>query len=170
MLRYSMKRDFNIWLASLDDKAPVKTLTEFLKWNIDHKDYGAIRYGQARLEVADSMDLEKDKARYEADRANDLKLSREQGLDAALKAANADVLMFPGASGANYATKAGYPIMTVPFGMTANPNPGAKGSPDKTRPFGVSFVGKLCDEPKMLAIGYAFEQATKKRVAPKATP
>ena len=170
VLRYSMKRDFNIWLASLDDKAPVKTLTEFLKWNIDHKDYGAIRYGQARLEVADSMDLEKDKARYEADRANDLKLSREQGLDAALKAANADVLMFPGASGANYATKAGYPIMTVPFGMTANPNPGAKGSPDKTRPFGVSFVGKLCDEPKMLAIGYAFEQATKKRVAPKATP
>ena len=78
--------------------------------------------------------------------------------------------MFPGAGGANYATKAGYPIVTVPFGMTANPNPGAKGSPDKTRPFGVSFVGKLCDEPRMLAIGYAFEQATKKRVAPKAMP
>ncbi|MBX7199528.1 MAG: hypothetical protein K1X51_09135 [Rhodospirillaceae bacterium] len=170
VLRYSMKRDFNAWLASLDDKAPVKTLTEFLKWNIDHKDYGAIRYGQARLEVADSMDLEKDKARYEADRASDLKLSRDQGLDAPIKANNLDVLMFPGASGANYATKAGYPIMTVPFGLTANPNPGAKGSPDKTRPFGVSFVGKLCDEPKMLAIGYAFEQATKKRVPPKATP
>ena len=47
--------------------------------------YGAIKYGQARLEVADSMDLDKDKARYEADRANDLKLSREQGLDAAFK-------------------------------------------------------------------------------------
>jgi amidase len=170
VLRYGMKRDFNIWLASLDDKAPVKTLTEFLKWNLDHKDFGAIKYGQARLEVADSMDLEKDKARYEADRANDLKLTRDEGLDAVMTTNKLDVLLFPGSSGANYATKAGYPIMTVPYGMTANPNPGAKGSPDKTRPFGVSFVGKLCDEPKMLAIGYAFEQATKKRVPPAPAP
>lgn len=170
VLRYGMKRDFNIWLASLDDKAPVKTLTEFLKWNLDHKDYGAIRYGQARLEVADSMDLDKDKARYEADRANDLKLTRDEGLDAIMNENKLDVVLFPGSNGANYATKAGYPIMTIPFGMTANPNPGAKGSPDKTRPFGISIVGKLCDEPRMLAIGYAFEQATKKRVPPKATP
>ena len=170
VLRYGMKRDFNLWLATLDDKAPVKTLAEFLKWNLDHKDYGAMRYGQARLQVAEDMDLAKDKARYEADRANDLRLSRDNGLDAAIKAGNLDAIMFPAAGGANYATKAGYPIIVVPFGMTANPNPGAKGSPDKTRPYGVSFVGKLCDEPRMLAIGYAFEQATKKCVPPKATP
>ena len=170
VLRYGMKRDFNLWLATLDDKAPVKTLTEFLAWNTAHKDYGAIKYGQARLEVADSMDLDKDKTRYEADRANDLKLSREQGLDAAFNTYKVDVLLFPSSNGANYATKAGYPHIVVPFGMVANNNPAAKGSPDKTRPFGVSLVGKLCEDPKLVGIAYAFEQATKKRVPPKATP
>jgi amidase len=146
----------------------VKTLTEFLQWNIAHKDAGAIRYGQARLEVADSMDLEKDKARYEADRASDLKLSRDEGLDAAFKAGNTDVLLFPGASGANYATKAGYPHIVVPFGIVANTNAAAKG--EKERPFGVSLVGKLCEDPKLIGIAYAFEQATKKRVPPKLFP
>ena len=170
VLRYDMKRDINAWLASLDDKAPVKSLTELLKWDLDHKDAGAIRYGQARLEVSDSMDLDKDKARYEADRASDLKLSRDEGLDAVMVANKLDALLFPGASGANYATKAGYPIIVVPFGMTANPNPAAKGSPDKVRPYGVSFVGPLCGDPRLVGMAYAFEQATKKRVPPAQEP
>src|SRR6185312_12348006 len=144
------------------------TLAEFLAWNTAHKDAGAIKYGQARLEVAESMDLDKDKARYEADRADDLKLSRDEGLDAAFKAGNTDVLMFPGASGANYATKAGYPHIVVPFGIVANNNPAAKG--EKVRPFGVSLVGKLCEDPKLIGIAYAFEQATKKRVPPAPIP
>lgn len=170
VLRYDMKRDINLWLASLDDKAPVKTLAELLKWDLDHKDAGAIRYGQARLEVSQSMDLDKDKARYEADRANDLKLSRDEGLDAAMVRDKLDAILFPGASGANYATKAGYPIIVVPFGMTANPNPAAKGAPDRTRPYGVSFVGPLCGDPQLVGIAYAFEQATKKRVPPAQEP
>jgi amidase len=170
VLRYGMKRDFNLWLASLGDSAPVKSLSEFLQWNRDHKDYGAIKYGQGRLEVAESMDLEKDKARYEADRASDLRLSRDEGLDSALNQNHLDAILFPGSAGANFATKAGYPIIVVPFGMTANPNPAAKGSTDKTRPFGVSFVGPLCGDPKLFGIAYAFEQATKKRVPPAPTP
>ena len=170
VLRYTMKRDFDLWLASLDDKAPVKSLAELLKWDIDHKEYGAIKYGQARLENSQSMDLDKDKARYEADRASDLKLTRDEGLDAAMNQYKLDAVLFPGASGANYASKAGYPIIVVPYGMTANPNPAAKGSPDKTRPYGVSFVGPLCNEPKLIGIAYAFEQATKKRVPPAQEP
>lgn len=170
VLRYDMKRDFNQWLASLDGKAPVKSLSDFLKWNLDHKEGGAIKYGQARLEVANSMDLTQDKARYEADRADDLELSRAQGLDAALTRYNLDAILFPGSAGASYASKAGYPIIAVPFGMTANPNPAAKGSPDKTRPYGVTFVGPLCGEPNLLGVAYAFEQATKKRVPPPAVP
>lgn len=169
VLRYGMKRDFNLWLASLDDKAPVKTLAEFRAWNAAHQADGAIRYGQGRLDAADAVDLEKEKARYERNRAEDLVLTREQGLDAALATHKLDAILFPEANGANYATKAGYPIVVVPFGRVENDNPGAKGSPDK-KPFGVSFVGGHCEDPKVLGLAYAFEQATTKRVPSPHTP
>jgi len=32
---------------------------------------------------------------------------------------------------------------------------------------GVSFTGRACSEPRLLALAYAFEQATKRRVPPK---
>ncbi|MGE4063754.1 MAG: amidase family protein [Rhodospirillaceae bacterium] len=169
VLRYGMKRDFNLWLASLGDGAPVKTLAELRAWNTKHAAEGAIRYGQGRLDYADAVDLEKDKAKWERDRAEDLVLTREEGLDAALTTHKLDAIMFPEANGANYATKAGYPIIVVPYGLVTNDNPGAKGSPDK-KPYGVSFVGGHCQDPKIIGIAYAFEQATKKRVAPRHTP
>ncbi|HUV32847.1 MAG TPA: amidase family protein [Devosiaceae bacterium] len=170
VLQYSMKRDFNLWLASLGDGAPVKTLTALRAWNAANRDRGAMRYGQGRLDFADAADLARDLARYEHDRRDDLRLTRDEGLDAALKAHRLDALLFPGSAGANFATKAGYPIIVVPNGLVANYAEGAKGSPDTVRPFGVSFVGAHCDDPKLLGIAYAFEQATKKRVPPAAFP
>ena len=166
VLRYGMKRDFNLWLATLGDTAPVKSLTALREWNRAHKDQGAIRYGQGRLDFADSVDLDKDKARFERNRRDDLTLTREDGLDAAITAHKLDALVFPGSSGANYATKAGYPIIVVPFGMTMNYAEGAKGSTDKTRPFGISLVGAHCQDAKLVGIAYAFEQATRGRVPP----
>ena len=170
VLRYGMKRDFNLWLATLGASAPVKTLSELRQWNTAHERHGAMRYGQGRLDYADAVDLEKDKARYERNRAEDLRLTREEGLDAVMTAHQLDAVMFPESGGANYATKAGYPIVVVPFGMVINYADGAKGSQDKVRPFGVSFVGGHCQDPKVVGIAYAFEQATKKRVPPRAVP
>ncbi len=40
----------------------------------------------------------------------------------------------------------------------------------KPSPFGVGFTGMACTEPRLIEIAYAFEQATKRRVPPKATP
>jgi amidase len=34
-------------------------------------------------------------------------------------------------------------------------------------PYGVSFTGMACSEPKLIEIAFAFEQATKRRVPPK---
>lgn len=170
VLQYSMKRDFNLWLASLGDTAPVKTLSELRAWNAANRDRGAMRYGQGRLDFADAADLARDRARYEQDRRDDLRLTRDEGLDAALQAHTLDALLFPGSAGANFATKAGYPIIVVPNALVANYADGAKGAPDKVRPFGVSFVGAHCDDPKLIGIAFAFEQATKKRVPPPAFP
>ncbi len=96
VFKYGMKRDFNQWLASLGAKAPVKSLTELREWNVRHQKAGAIKYGQANLDVSDEMDVETDRARYQADRAKDLRLSATQGIDAVMKQHRLDALLFPG--------------------------------------------------------------------------
>src|SRR5262249_40228082 len=75
VFKYGMKRDFNKWLASLGPAAPVKTLTELRQWNLTHTKAGALKYGQSNLDISDEMDVQADKARYEADRAKDIALS-----------------------------------------------------------------------------------------------
>ncbi|HWY48989.1 MAG TPA: amidase family protein [Bryobacteraceae bacterium] len=170
--KYGMKRDFNKWLASLGPSAPVKTLSELRQWNLEHAKAGAIKYGQSRLDISDEMDLEVDRARYEADHHKDLLLSRDKGIDGALKAARLDAILTPGASGAGLAARAGYPIIVVPFGMVPNaPTPPfPDGFNAKPAPFGVGFTGTACSEPRLIELTYAFEQATRRRVAPGSAP
>ena len=135
VFKYGMKRDFNKWLESLGAAAPVKSLTELRKFNLAHANAGAIKYGQSQLDISDEMDLEADRARYEADRAKDVRLAGAEGIDAALKKYNLDALVFPGASGAAIAAKAGYPTVIVPFGMVPNAPPSRfrRGSPRNLR-------------------------------------
>ncbi len=172
VLKYGMKRDFNAFLKTLGDSAPVKTLTELRVWNIEHTQSGAIRFGQSNLDVSDEMDVVADKARYEADRAKDIRLAGTEGIDAAMKANNLDALVFPAANGASIAAKPGYPTVIVPFGMVANAlnPPLPEGFNAKPVPFGVSFSGMACSEGRLIELGYSFEQATKRRVAPVAVP
>jgi len=169
--KYGMKRDFNAWLQSLGDKAPVKSLTALREWNIAHQKAGAIKYGQANLDISDEMDVQLDRARYEADRRKDILLSATNGLDAALKANRLDALLFPGVSSANIGARPGYPTVTVPYGFVPVPQgTGAFAFPagfePKPAPFNVSFTGTACSEPKLIELAYAFEQATKRRKAP----
>jgi len=173
--KYGMKRDFNKWLASLGPSAPVKTLTELRQWNLVHTKAGAIKYGQSNLDISDEMDVQADKARYEADRAKDVALSGAHGIDEVMKANSLDALLFPGPSGAAIAARPGYPTVIVPFGMVPNaPSPPAAPFPEgfnaKPSPYGVSFTGVACSEPRLLALAYGFEQATKRRVPPPSAP
>jgi amidase len=172
VLKYGMKRDFNKWLQSLGAAAPVKSLTELREFNLAHGKAGAIKYGQSQLDISDEMDLEADRARYEADRAKDLKLSGEEGIDATLKKYNLDALVFPGASGAAIAAKAGYPTVIVPFGTIPNA-PTVPFPPDfaaRPAPLGVAFTGTACTEPRLIELAYSFERATRRRVPPPSFP
>jgi amidase len=118
------------------------------------------------------MDVERDRARYEADRAKDILLAATQGIDAALREHRLDALLFPANRGANLAARPGYPTVIVPFGMVPNaPTPPfPAGFNAKPAPFAVSFTGTACSEPRLIELAYAFEQATKRRVAPPAAP
>jgi amidase len=172
VLTYGMKRDFNAWLASLGPSAPVKTLTELRAWNVAHEQAGSMKYAQANLDRSDAIDLEADRAMYEADRARDLYLNGEHGIDEVMNDLGLDALLFPGSSGAGIAARPGYPTVIVPFGFLANTNgpPMPDGFDANPRPFGVSFTGMACSEPRLLELAYAFEQATMRRVAPPGMP
>ncbi|HEX7829523.1 MAG TPA: amidase family protein [Thermoanaerobaculia bacterium] len=168
ILAYGMERDFNAWLTSLGKAAPVASLSALRAWNRSHQKLGAIKYGQSLLDISDAMDLELFRARYESDRARDLELTATNGIDAVMKQHNLDALLFGGSFGASIAARPGYPTVMVPFGMVPNAPTTAfpEGFNAKPTPYGVSFTGMACSEPTLLRLGYAFEQATKKRVAP----
>ncbi len=188
VLWYGMKRDFNAWLASLGPAAPVKTLAELRAFNTAHGSRHAIKYAQLNLDNSDLLDLEKDRAKWQADRETDIRLAAAHGIDEVMKAQQLDALLFPGASGAGIAAKPGYPTVIVPFGLfvpqpppagpaarpTISAGPGAAPYPPGFQlapaPYGVSFTGTACSEPRLIELAYAFEQATKKRVPPPAFP
>jgi amidase len=117
------------------------------------------------------MDAEKDRARYEADRAKDIKLggTRHRRSDEVAAARRHSV---PGRKRCRDCAKPGYPTVIVPFALVPNePTPPFPAGFDaKPGPMGVSFTGMACSEPRLLELAYAFEQATKKRVPPLSVP
>ena len=174
VLKYGMKRDFNAWLKTLGERAPVKSLTDLRIFNMTHTRANAIRYGQSNLDISDELDVERDKPKYEADRAKDLLLAGERGLKAALEDNRLDALLFPGWNISGLASRPGYPEIVVPIGLVppfggAN-NPFPPGFDPKPSPYSAALVGGACSEPRLIEIAYAFEQATKRRIPPASTP
>jgi len=170
--KYGMKRDFNRWLASLGPSAPVASLAELRAWNVEHAGEGALKYGQSNLDISDEMDLENDRVRYEGDRTKDIRLSATHGIDEVMKAERLDAMLFPGSSGAAIAAAPGYPTVIVPFGLIPNAPASAfpEGFAARPQPYGVSFTGTACSEPRLIELAYAFEQATKRRMPPAGAP
>ncbi|WP_236629849.1 amidase family protein [Pseudohaliea rubra] len=168
VMKYGMKRDFNQWLSSLGTTAPVASLTGLRRFNRSREAQGAIRYGQAQLDISDEMELTADRSRWRADRQKDRRLSRDEGIDAALERHDLDALLMPAWRGENIINKAGYPAVSVPFGEVPNvlDPPLPADFEAKPMPFGVTFAGTGCSEPRLLTLAYAFEQATQTRRAP----
>jgi len=89
-----------------------------------------------------------------------------------MNALQLDALLFPGPGSAGIAAKPGYPTVIVPFAFVPNDfgPPFPEGFDPKPGPYGVSFTGMACSEPRLLELAYAFEQATKRRVPPPGMP
>ena len=172
VLKYSFKRDFNNWLTTLGDTAPIKSLTELREWNIDNTSRGTLKYAQHTLDLSDEMDLssKSDQNRYQSDRARDILLSGQKGTDAVLEKYDLDAVVFPGDRGSRFLAKAGYPSVTVPFAFVKNasgdPEAYPNGFTPKPGPLGITFAGTACSEPVLIGISYAFEQATNRRRPP----
>jgi len=173
VLMYGQKHDLNLYLANRPN-APVHTLADIIAFNNAHAAV-ALKYGQAIFLAANQLDTSPgsaDTQRYLADRALDLALTRT-GIDAVLNGPDGiqgtdddfDAILFPQNRGAAAPAKAGYPSIVVPGGFT--PPAGAVINP---APFGVTFTGRAFSEPRLIALAYAYEQATKHRQAPASAP
>jgi amidase len=168
VLKYGFKRDFTAWLASLGDAAPVRSLAELREWNLAHAAAGTLKYGQTSMDISDEQDLGSaaDRVRYEADRARELRLVGTEGVEAIMQRQRLDALLFVGLRGNGFLAKPGYPSVTVPFGMVANGDGFPAGFVPRPAPLGVTFGGRACSEPRLVALAYAFEQATLRRRPP----
>ena len=65
---------------------------------------------------------------------------------------------FRAAARGSLAAVAGYPHLTVPMGQV------------RGLPVGLSFIGAKWDDARILALGYAYEQASHRRVEPRFLP
>lgn len=149
------KISLNAYLSRLGPGAPMRTLRDIIDFN-HTRPMETLKYGQVTLmdaEYATSGTLTD--PQYLRDRATDLKLCKEQGIDAVMKEHNLDALLFPADFGARITSRAGYPSIVVPSGYTAA---GA--------PFGVTFSAQAYQEPLLIKLAYAFEQHSKVRKAP----
>jgi amidase len=90
--------------------------------------------------------------------------SRRPGLIAAAPAGGPTsataALAASGLSATDIANLTGFPDLIVPAGFTGG----------DSLPVGLSFLGRAFSEPRLLAIGYSFEQATRARRRPVHTP
>ncbi|WP_037581257.1 amidase family protein [Sporolactobacillus terrae] len=148
------KYDMNRYLHQLSDDVPVHTLSELIAFNKAHADQ-ALAYGQSLLEKADQRSGDLSERQYLVDRAEDLRLSRKEGIDAVIKTRKLDALIFADYQGSDIAAKAGYPSITVPAGYTS-----------AGEPVGITFVGMAYSEPRLIELAYSFEQAAEIRVKP----
>lgn len=161
VLSYEFKRDLNLYLSSLGADAPINDLADVIAFNSANPEV-ALKYGQVLAIASQARDLSPfsaDTQQYLADRAQDLLLAKEQGIDAYLDTYDLDAIFFPGTRGANIAARAGYPSVILPAGYQ-----------ESGAPFGITFSGNAYSEPTLLGLAYAFEQATLYRRPPESVP
>jgi amidase len=178
VLLYGFKRDLNAYLAATP-AAPSRTLGEVIAFN--NAFVPPMKYGQAIALGAEPLDTSPgsaDTTRYLADRAEDLRRSK-LALDGVFNGPDGvagtkddfDAILHLGNANANVTAKAGYPSVAVPGGFNALSTL-TPADPPIAVPFpsDITFAGRAFSEPKLIALAYAYEQASKNRVPPASTP
>ncbi|NBB92072.1 MAG: amidase [Gammaproteobacteria bacterium] len=168
VLLYEFHHGMDAYFASLGDRSPFADYEGLV--DAVRNDPGATaRFDRSILfQASDKDDIES--AEYLEALARMLEHSREKGIDRVLAEHDLDAIIAPTGSpawmtdrvlGDNFqlassspSARAGYPIITVPMGQIEG------------LPVGLSFFASAWSEPTLLALAYAFEQATRARVPP----
>jgi amidase len=170
VLLYEFKADLDAYLADLGPKAPVHTLAELIAWNDAHRAEELPWFNQDILIMAQKKGPLSDE-KYKKALADSKRLAGREGIDAVMEKHRLDALVAPtssppwlidlvngdadnGGGCSSPAAIAGYPHITVPAGYAFG------------LPVGISFFGRAWSEPVLIAMAYAYEQASKMRRPP----
>ena len=170
LLLYEFKDGLNKYLANLGSNAPIKSLKELISFNKANEGESMPYFKQEILiKAQEKGDLStkeyKDALKIVLDN------TRKNGIDKVMEENNLDAIIAPTGGPAwptdpitgdhflggssSPAARAGYPNITVPMGFVSG------------LPVGISFFSKAYQEPELIKISYAYEQATKHRKPPK---
>jgi amidase len=171
VLLYEFKAGVNDYLSHAN--SAMKSLVDVIAFNKKNEDKAMPFFKQETLELAQSKGGLDSKEYLDA-----LKKSNGSSrtiIDNILKKNQLDAIVGPtngfavcidlingdydnGFSFSSPAAKAGYPHITVPMGSWHD------------LPMGISFFGTAYTEPQLISMAYAYEQASKKRIAPTFKP
>jgi amidase len=173
VLYYEFKADLNKYLEGA--KANVRTMAEVIKFNEENRNRVMPYFGQEHMEIAQKKGSLLDK-KYRNALTKNHRLTRKEGIDATMRKYKLDAIVVPSGGPAwtidlvngdannwdmtstSPAAVAGYPHITVPAGYISG------------LPVGISFFAGAWQEPKLITLTYAFEQATKVRKPPEFLP
>lgn len=152
LLNLDMKKDLPDYMENYANKSiSMRTVADMMAFNLKDS-LKTMPYGQRLFQGI--VDDKGDAAFLEAIK-DTLSANGKQFFDVPMEAHNLDGFLSINNYHASYAAVAEYPALTVPMGYT---NEGA--------PKGLTFISKRLQEKQLLEWAYAFEQATKARVAP----
>src|SRR5882724_7392399 len=169
VLLYEFKAGVNAYLSSVAPGAQVRTLDDVIEFNKRNPRENMPYFGQELLVRAQAKGELTD-AEYLEALEKCRRLAGKEGFDAIMDEQQLDALVAPTTtpawpvdlvngdqfrgSSAKSAALAGYPLVTVPAGVTMG------------LPVGITFMGRAWSEPTLIKLAYAFEQATKARRPP----
>jgi amidase len=146
------KWSLNEYLATeAGDAVPVETLTDIILFNQQHPD--KVKYGQSLLIASNATTGTEFDPVYIASREA-ARAGAGGWIDTMIDQNDLDAIVGPDFSNISSTAAAGYPNVTVPMGYVGQ------------APHGLSFAGKPFTEARLLALAYAFEQATHLRRPP----
>jgi len=169
VLLYDFKHDLNEYIAKYGPINSLKNINDIIRFNNENQEKVMPHFKQELFIMANEKgSLTDDEYKEALEKCHNL--SRQEGIDKVLKEHNLDAIAAPSGGAAwvidyingdhgtvgssSAAAVAGYPNITIPAGYVYG------------LPVGISFFSGAFEEPKLIKIAYAFEQATKIRKPP----
>lgn len=175
VLLFEFKADLDAYLSTCTDVS-VRSMADVVKFNEANRPRVLPYFGQERMEAALKKGPLTSKT-YLAALEKNHRLARTEGIHAVMTKRKLDAIVCPSGGPAwmidlvggdgirtwdmdstSYAAVAGTPHITVPAGYIFG------------LPVGISFFAKAWQEPTLIKLAYAFEQATKMRKPPQFLP
>jgi amidase len=174
VLHYEFKADLDAYLATVEPELGMHSMKDVIRFNEANRQRVMPYFGQERMLVSQRKGPLTNKTYLQA-LEKCRRLAGEQGIDAVQQAHKLDAIIAPtggpawlidlvngdqysGGGFSSPAAVAGYPHITVPAGYIFG------------LPVGISFFAGAWQEPALIRLAYAFEQATRVRQPPQFLP